>query len=396
MTTDQQREPGPEPSDFALRDIQILRDLVLSATTSEMLFGELEGADAEKLAALNSKYFVLAKRCKEATKSPDPKAVELGQDTFEALSEIYRAAQESIRSGSYGQGAKWKVTSGSQSLGTIAGALHTYSLVELIADGDVALVYRAEYQNEKGEVANACIKVAKDCVDNPLVENEQEILATLNHISLPKFLEGFELPDGRSVSVTEFAKGLTFHDLRESNLHGDGLQEPNYHIGWVLERTLAVLGYLHSQGIVHGSVEPAHLIVQPDTHNVVLVDFCWATRDPKEGDHVQIAQEYYSPPEVYEKETPHPAIDIYGLGKSAVYLLGGDPEYVQMPDTLDLLYVQFLERMTAEDPQLRSHDAFQLAHHLLVIRAEVCGAKRPFLALVTDRGVEEQNLGKPE
>ena len=378
--------------DTTLKELQLLRDRIISAASPQALFGELEGANTEKLAALNTKYFKLAKQCGVSNELTDPKAIDLSREAFEALSELYRSAQESIRHDGYGDAtAITKAATDETVLAVVQAGQNVYSLRELLAEGDVAMVYRASYEDEKGVAHKVCVKIAKNTADNELIANEQKILAKLKHVSLPQLIEEFELPDGRAATALSFAEGYNFHQLRDMPIHSNGLKDPDYHIGWILERQLSVLGYLHSCGIVHGSVEPAHLIVQPQTHNVVLIDFCWAVKNPTEKKHIKIAQEFYSAPEVYAKEKPHPGMDIYGLGKSAIYLVGGDPGMSDLPDSIDRMYGKFLERMKEESTEIRANDAYQLARHLLVIRDEVSGQNRGFSPLPTKEASAEEN-----
>ena len=368
-----------------LRTLQLLRDRIVAAESPEVFFGELDGEDVAKLAALNLRYFTYAKLCREGVDQTDPRAAQLANESSSALSELYRAAQERIRQRIYRVAtATAPEDAESAPLATVSSSGRSYALLEVIADGDVALVYRGRYRDEKGMAHAVCLKIAKESADNELLENEREILQPLRHASIPKIIEGFTLPDGRGVNVLEFISGHTFHALREMATHAKGLASPDYHLGWILERQLSALGYLHSQGIIHGSVEPAHLLVQPQTHNVVLLDFCWAKKDPKAKEHIRIGQEYYSAPEVFAKAQPHPGMDLYGLGKSAVYLLGGEPGRGVPAGVVDSMFVKCLERMTEESLELRAKDAYQLAHHIVVIRGELSGERRAFLPLQVD------------
>jgi len=306
-----------------------------------------------------------------------------------ALSDLYRLAQEKIRQGNYGEVVSVNRIADKNIIAIVEGQKHVYFLKKLLTEGDIASVYRAEYTAEDGTAKCVCLKIIKNIDDNEFLENERQILGNLKHVSLPNIVEAFELGDGRAVTVLSFVEGYNFHELRNMTKHSEGLDNPNYHLGWILERQLAVLGYLHSQGVVHGSVEPAHLIVQPENHNVVLMDFCWAKKEPSDQDHIKIAQEYYSPPEIYNKAKPHPSMDIYGVGKSAIYLIGGDPEYSVIPDRVHSMYKHFLERMTEESAEERATDAYQLAHHLVVIREEVSGKEREFVSLSIDESAEK-------
>ena len=385
-SADETESEPPKDLDCALSLIQLqtFRDRVLSASSPEALFGELAGERAENFAALNKIYFKLANKCQAKHYGSDETLLTLANQAFQHLSELYRTAQESIRNDTYRNASRVaKAVLDKSVIAIVEADRYAYSLRELISEGDVSSVYRAEYVDENSVSQHACIKIAKSIEENELIENEQNILADLDHVSVPKIIENFWLADGRAATAMTYAQGPNLYQLREMPMYAQGLkQDAEYHIGWILERQLALLGYLHKQGIVHGSVEPSHLIVQGDIHNVVLIDFCWAIKNPTDSDNIKIGQQYYSAPEVFEKATPHPAMDIYGLGKSAVYLLGGDPENGYIPDSLNSMLAKFIARMTEDDQSIRASDAHQLAYHLVIIRDEL---HRPFAPLPTEK-----------
>ena len=45
---------------------------------------------------------------------------------------------------------------------------------------------------------------------------------------------------------------------------------------WMWRRLLVALGWAHRAGVVHGAVLPEHVLIQPEEHGLVLVDWCYA------------------------------------------------------------------------------------------------------------------------
>ena len=38
-------------------------------------------------------------------------------------------------------------------------------------------------------------------------------------------------------------------------------------------RVLSVIGFAHSQGVIHGNIDPAHLLIRGEDHNVTVLDW---------------------------------------------------------------------------------------------------------------------------
>ena len=45
-------------------------------------------------------------------------------------------------------------------------------------------------------------------------------------------------------------------------------------------RLLTALGWAHRARLVHGAVFPEHVLIHPELHGLVLVDWCYATATP--------------------------------------------------------------------------------------------------------------------
>lgn len=319
------------------------------------------------LDAARSEYRSLVKKCHpDVVSNGDEK---LAERTFERLNELYRQVKDQIQNGSYG-------TASSSVITTITTKIHEYRVLQPIATGEVARLYKAEYEDKNGQKKCAAIKIALDDKDNKLIRNEQKILKKLarvldpkDAVSLPVLIDTFETGDGKAASVLELIDGYDFEALLEHPLYENGLRDP-YHIGWILERQLALLGHLHKNMIVHGNIEPRHLMLNPHNHNVVLLDFCFAVDSPEAGDYIHINTPDYSPPEIASKGPPLPQTDLYGLGKSMIYLLGGNPRTGKLPGDIPEPYVNFIRQLTEYDWEDRANDAWKMAYQLIKIRKD--------------------------
>lgn len=245
-----------------------------------------------------------------------------------------------------------------------------YHIRKLLSQGDIAKLYLASSVGKDPETV--VLKVAMKAGDNRLLLNEQKVLAGLEYRALPKILDAFELDDHRVVTVFEYIDGLTLFALRNMPRYKKGLT-PHCHIGWIAERALSQLGYLHSNMIVHGNLQPHHLLVNGPQHNVSCIDYCFALRDPLPGDYIEVFTDHYSAPETGNKAAPDPRADIYALGKSLVFILGGDPRNGSLPDDVDKRIKAFIKKLIVPDPEKRPNDAWALAREILKLRKEVFG-----------------------
>jgi serine/threonine protein kinase/regulator of sirC expression with transglutaminase-like and TPR domain len=96
---------------------------------------------------------------------------------------------------------------------------------------------------------------------------------------------------------------------------------------WMFARIAEALGFAHSQGVVHGDLKPANILVS-DEGNPLLLDFHLAARTQGENrpEHVGGTLPYMSPQQLgaLEKgEPPAASSDLFSLGVVMFELLGG-------------------------------------------------------------------------
>ncbi len=242
------------------------------------------------------------------------------------------------------------------------GRLDGDRIVSTTVEGDFSEVHFGSRSDGK-DLEKICLKIAKDESCNDLLANEAEILEKLEHKSLPVLLDGFEFKDGRCVNVLkEIEDSYDLYTMREH--FPDGLDQ--FHASWVFQRLLSVLGYLHTNNVIHGSIEPGNIMVTPKNHNGLLIDFTLAIQDAHEKCAKYMGTNDYSAPEISKRKKPAPTSDLYSLGRSMVYLLGGEGK--DIPRHVDSDFRGFLEKFLTEEPRYRIKDAWKAWHQLNDLR----------------------------
>jgi serine/threonine protein kinase len=264
-------------------------------------------------------------------------------EAFKLLKEMYSRAQDRIRLRQYGQPYNSSSTAHTTTVGS-----RSYKVTRHMAQGDLAQIYLAEYDAAGGNVELATVKIVTDKADNDLMETEQKVLKLVKHKSLSTLLDTFKTSDARFATIYRYIDGYDLIALRRMDIYRQGV--PLRHVCWILERLLSVLGFLHLNGVIHGNIEPGNVLVRPGDHNAFLIDLTFALIKPTRQDRYRGATEYYSAPELFADRAPLPTSDIYSLGKTIVYLLGGDVETNQLPASVDVRFKSFLSEMLHNDP----------------------------------------------
>lgn len=253
----------------------------------------------------------------------------------------------------------------------------TYQLTTTLAQGDIATVYGGHLRGTQQPVA---VKLADQPSDNDLMQHESRVLGlllaephkTAHHFVAPR--DQFRTADGRLGSVFDRLDGFDLTQVRDRCRQRGEPGLPARHIIWVLRRALAALGWAHKNGILHGNLDPAHILIRPRDHMLWLVDWCWAIVNPATtGQTFKARNEIYSPPEVGERGHPTPASDIYALGKCAIHAVGGDPATKTLPD-MDPRLARFLRYLCVESQGGRPQDAWELYQQIDRIRHQIWGS----------------------
>ncbi|MCQ3937195.1 MAG: protein kinase [Chloroflexi bacterium] len=196
--------------------------------------------------------------------------------------------------------------------------VNRYNIQDVIGVGGMGSVYRARDMHFPNVVKLVAVKEMINMAPDPLVrqtivqnfEREANLLATLNHPSIPRIYDYFS-HDDRSYLVLEFVHGK---DLETVINDTSGFLPEDQVISWAIQ-LCDVLAYLHSHKpdpIIFRDMKPSNVMIN---HNgdVVLVDFGIAKTFQVGQKGTMIGTEGYSPPEQYRGEAT-PLADVYSLG----------------------------------------------------------------------------------
>lgn len=211
-----------------------------------------------------------------------------------------------------------------------------YTIVELVGQGGMGAVYKAEDLRLRGRVC-AVKEVLPELAGAPGVENqaneqfyrEASTLARLDHPNLPKVSDYFE-QDGREYLVMDFVPGQDLRQTIEDARRRETFLDEGIVLGW-FDQLCDALTYLHTQEppVLHRDIKPSNIKLTP-RGVVKLVDFGLVKLlQPDESRTVTVVQGRgtvaYTPLEQYGGDTGHTDArsDIYSLGATLYHLLTG-------------------------------------------------------------------------
>jgi serine/threonine protein kinase len=222
----------------------------------------------------------------------------------------------------------------------------TYRLGDLIARGDLADLIALD--------DDKLLKLPRRPADNDLMRAEATALATLrrdgdprHRAYAPQVIETFVHEDGagarREALVLERLTGFV---PLTGMLHKLDARD----VAWMWRRLLTGLGWAHRAGLVHGAVLPEHVLIQPEEHGVVLVDWCYSVTPGTPVPAIVSRYRATYPPEVLAKQPATAAIDIYQAGGLMLALIEEPPAALR----------RFVAGCRYAAPRMRPQDAWQL------------------------------------
>lgn len=345
---------------------------LLKARNPSDFFGKVANT-----AELNKIYRTYAKQVHPDT-ARNKKDEYIASEAFSLLGKLYSEAEKEFEKGLYGVTDPIILYKNMSPLFEMKVSGNNVSFYENLFEGEVAYIFRGVEHDEKtGSDFIAYMKMAIDASDNELIDKEYEILKKLQHRSLP-YVENKIKVNGCSSIIMREVKGITALELKQQYPNG----VPASHVMWMLERLFSVIGYLHSNMIIHGNLKPENIIIHKELHNVTPCGMCFAITNPR-GEIIDksickymIVNDDYTAPEINKNTEPMPSSDIYSIGKLAIYLLGGNLKSNGMPISIDARVRDFIRRLVAEKPKDRPMDAWKLWSELIKLRTEVYGSDR--------------------
>ncbi len=213
-----------------------------------------------------------------------------------------------------------------------------YRIVELIGQGGMGAVYKAEDLRLPGRVC-AIKEVFPELYGLTEITDElhaqfyqeAQVLARLDHPNLPKVSDFFD-EGQREYIVMDYVPGRDLEEIVLAARQAGEFLDERQVLVWAAQLCDA-LEYLHSQDppILHRDIKPANIKLMPDGR-IKLVDFglvkLLATDESRTITVVQgRGTAAYTPLEQYGGETDRtdPRTDIYALGATLYHLLTGEP-----------------------------------------------------------------------
>lgn len=387
-------------------ELRKLRDLLARGGGPAALFMSLRDASLRGPAlqrALGEEMRRLARTVAPERFGGNPEAQDLAKQLQRALVDLY--AQALLQVGDAGEGAApaadadaatgvpergtdfggpealaelahWDVRGGPEPQAPaglrveVEGTARTFD--ERLAEGDLAELWRAP-----GGDGEPCVaKVAIDARDNDLLFAEQEALRLLHaapsrqQVLLPRLHASFFTRDGRAGSVLGLVEGLDGVALRERLPEG----VPPEHVIWIGRRLLSAVGFAHQRGVLHANIEPAHILVRPRDHRVVLIDWCYALIElTRTGQVFRAVNDEFSAPEVEERGPPTPAADLLSIGRTMGFLLGAEPRAMDLGPQVPEPLQRFLRYLTRPSRLQRAQDAWDMYFELERVRDQCYG-----------------------
>jgi serine/threonine protein kinase len=246
----------------------------------------------------------------------------------------------------------------------LRGHRRAYRMGKVFAKGDIAELYVD---------GDAVLKVPRSPGDSDLMETEADALRKLWADGDPRFrpyaprlIESFMREDDqrrrRRINVVEHQRGMI--SLAEINREIDPRDA-----AWMWRRLLTAIGWAHRAGVIHGAILPEHVLIHPEQHGLVLVDWCYSGHRP--AAIVKARQASY-PPEVLHDHTAGPATDIYMATVLMTRLIGS-----RIPASLR----RFAAGCTYDAPRMRPQDAWVLLGEFDDLIHQLYGPRkfRPFV-----------------
>lgn len=344
--------------------VDVYLQSLIEADRPEEIFGERVDSPGELL----RKYKFVA-----AQVHPDINHDPAAHDAFLALNRLFEEAKTLLRAGTYGQPrgfAKVKTSRGRE-----------YAVSAKLTTGDIADIFQCSGTGAPDGV----FKIARHPRDNDLLKAEGVTLTKLLrdiddrfHPFLPKLIDTVGLRRDRGIvlqaNIFERLDGwYTLEQVRQKKYEIDPKD-----MAWIWRRLLYILHGVHRSGIVHGAVLPSHVMIHPELHGLVLLDWCYAVPEGRPIRAVAKPYRDWYPTEVFDRQGAGPETDIYMGARSMLALVGGAGDG-RPPETLPRPLRAFFRACTLPR-QLRPDDAWELKEMFEEVLERLYGPRkfRPF------------------
>lgn len=245
----------------------------------------------------------------------------------------------------------------------------SYRILDVIAEGGFGKTYKAETVISKLPV---CIKHSFhiSAYDEQILLEEAKACWDLRHYGIPAMRDIIKINDTLAI-VMSYIPGRTLAQIvkDQKRLHPED-------VSWITERILNILLYMHRHGVVHGDVKPQNVIIQEESHTVVLVDYGLANIKPSAASGNKGYTPFFASPEQEAGGPIIPETDFYGLGMSMIFALGGDVELKRVPEKTPDALCDFIKKLIKIEPLSRPNwEKENLCQTIQEVRMKAFGRK---------------------
>ncbi|MFE6446251.1 serine/threonine-protein kinase [Nocardiopsis dassonvillei] len=262
-----------------------------------------------------------------------------------------------------------------------------YEVLGCLAHGGLGWIYLARDRNvnDRWVVLKGLLN-AGDAEAHKAAAAERAFLSEVEHPNIVKIINFSQHPDPRTGIpgghiVMEYVGGKSLRELlierREDD--PDAVLPPDQVIAYGLE-VLRALGYLHSRGLLYCDFKPDNVIQSEE--QIKLIDLGGVRRMDDTVSPVYTTPGYRVPEEELRGPGPTVSADLYSVGRALAVLsfrfsfMRDHPHSIPPRETVPLLqrhpsFDRLLRRATHSEPELRFHDAGDMADQLTGVLREV-------------------------
>ncbi|WP_150254056.1 serine/threonine-protein kinase [Nocardiopsis deserti] len=272
-----------------------------------------------------------------------------------------------------------------------------YEVLGCLAHGGLGWIYLARDRNVNDRwVALKGLLNAGDAEAHKTAAAERAFLSEVEHPNIVKIINFSQHPDPRTGIpgghiVMEYVGGKSLQELLAERRQNDpdAVLPPDQVIAYGLE-VLRALGYLHSKGLLYCDFKPDNVIQSEE--QIKLIDLGAVRRMDDTVSDVYTTPGYRVPEDELRDPGPTVSADLYSVGRALAVLsfrfshTRDHPHSIPPRETVPLLqrhasFDRLLRRATHSDPELRFHDAEDMADQLTGVLREVLseleGTPRP-------------------
>jgi serine/threonine protein kinase len=246
-----------------------------------------------------------------------------------------------------------------------------YKIIREIGKGGFAKIYEAEHRI-LGEKVSLKRNINENEKDVDLLKYEAKLLWRLDEChSIPSVKDFFLINNLQAAMVLSYIDGNTLEEIvqHEGPIHPEDCC-------WITERLLGALCYIHYNGVVHADVKPQNVFVEPNKHDIKLIDFGTAAYRPGKNAAARGFTPKYAAPELILGNPPIPETDIYGAGLVLLRALGGNLQNKTFRSDTPKEIADFCKNMLNPDLKQRPNwEKENLIEELSDIREKVFGRR---------------------